>query len=64
MRIPDEAIAIVASNLTAAHCAAGANPFARDAPKDGTETQQLVLQIFLAYMDALRTGEINHLRSP
>lgn len=63
MAISEDAIAIVASNLTVARCAlvGGFAEFTDERKKVDAET---VERLFAHYLDRLRTGETSHLGSP
>lgn len=53
MALSEDTIAIVASNLTAAHCALN-NPLSKAAPKNGDENRDLVVHLFQYYLGHVR----------
>lgn len=64
MSISKDAVAIIASNLTAAHCASSGiyRPEGRQ-PTD-SEIHDLVVGIYNHYLKAVKSGQPSHLVTP
>ena len=60
MALTEDAIAIVASNLTIAHCTLGKG----FPPKSGDETRKMVVEVFERYLRDVRAGQTTHPANP